>query len=142
MSEYTKQGQNFLNKHNITFKTKFIEYGQHFEDDKEGRDIFKVTFSRPTLTGYRLSNKKQFSLRFGQSINESTGGGGNPPTAYAVLSCIQKYEIGTFEDFCGDFGYDTDSRNAEKIYKLVKKEWEKVNTFFTESEIEELQEIQ
>lgn len=27
----------------------------------------------------------------------------------------------TFEDFCGEFGYDTDSRQAEKIWKACKK---------------------
>jgi hypothetical protein len=27
----------------------------------------------------------------------------------------------TFDDFCGNFGYDTDSRSAERIYKLCKK---------------------
>jgi len=59
-----------------------------------------------------------------------------------VLACIQKYEVGNFQNFCGDFGYDTDSRKAEKIYKAVCKEWEKVNTFFSESELIELQEIQ
>jgi len=27
----------------------------------------------------------------------------------------------TFEDFCGEFGYDTDSRKAENTYNACKK---------------------
>lgn len=63
------------------------------------------------------------------------------PTAYDVLACIEKYEVGSFEDFCGNFGYDTDSRNAVKVYKAVRKESENVRKLFTEQEIELLQEI-
>jgi hypothetical protein len=65
----------------------------------------------------------------------------NSPTAYDVLACLQKYEIDTFEDFCGDYGYDTDSRKAESIYKAVKDEHKNVSMLWNEDEIEELQEI-
>jgi len=48
----------------------------------------------------------------------------------------------SFKDFCGEFGYDTDSRKAFTTYKAVKREWENVSKLFTEDEIELLQEIQ
>lgn len=64
------------------------------------------------------------------------------PTAYDLLTCITKYDPETFEDFCSKFGYDTDSRKAEKIYNAVREEWFQVLTFFTSEEIEELHEIQ
>lgn len=64
------------------------------------------------------------------------------PTAYDVLACLTKYDPGTFEDFCSEFGYDEDSRNAEKTYNAVKDEWQNVRALFTDSEIEQLQEIQ
>lgn len=64
------------------------------------------------------------------------------PTAYDVLACLQKCDPGTFEDFCSEFGYDTDSRKAEKIYKAVVNEWQNVAMLFTDKEIEQLQEIQ
>ena len=142
MSEYQKQANDFLSKNNITFKAKFLKNDYHFSEDKETRDIFNVTFSRPCyVDGFKKQTKK-FSLRFGQSLNDSDYNGGNPPTPYDVLACIQKYEVGDFQNFCGAFGYDTDSRKAEKIYKAVCKEWEKVSNFFSESELVELQEIQ
>ena len=66
----------------------------------------------------------------------------NYPTAYDVLACLQKYDVGTFENFCSEFGYDEDSRTAEKIYKAVCKEYLNVCKLWSDSEIEELAEIQ
>ena len=64
------------------------------------------------------------------------------PTAYDILACLQKYDVGSFEDFCSDFGYDTDSRKAEKIYISVVHEYTQLCTLFTDSEMQEMQEIQ
>lgn len=63
------------------------------------------------------------------------------PTAYDVLSCLQKSDPETFHDFANEFGYDEDSRKAEEIYRAVVKEWRNVERFFTAEEITELQEI-
>lgn len=132
MTEYTKQAVDFLKSIGAKMTAKFIAYKPHFQDDKESRDVFRVTFSRPG---------RRFSLSFGQSLNDSTGRGDKPPTAYDVLACIQKYDPGTFDNFCGDFGYDTDSRKAERIYKAVLKEWAKVEKFFAVEELDKLNEI-
>ncbi len=64
------------------------------------------------------------------------------PSAYDLLTVIQKSDVGSFENFCSEFGYDTDSRKAESIYHGVVKEWTKVQRFFTKTELEQLQEIQ
>ena len=63
------------------------------------------------------------------------------PDAYDILACMEKYDVGSFEDFCNEFGYDTDSRNAEKIYNSVKEQYTKLQTLFNQEEIEELAEI-
>lgn len=63
------------------------------------------------------------------------------PDAYSVLACLTKYDVGTFEDFCGEFGYDTDSRKAKKTYKAVREEYLNVCALFSHDEIELLQEI-
>lgn len=129
---YQQHAAELLQKFGVKFSTKFLEHGRHFPEDKESRDIFGVTFRR---------GSSSFSLRFGQSINNSDHAGSTAPTSYDVLAGIIKNDPGTFEDFCGDFGYDTDSRTAERTYKAVVKEWQKVNRFFTSEEIEQLQEI-
>ena len=64
------------------------------------------------------------------------------PSAYDVLACIEKYEVTYFEDFCSNYGYDTDSRKAYKTYKAVKREWENVKKLFSEDQLELLREIQ
>jgi hypothetical protein len=63
------------------------------------------------------------------------------PTAYDVLACVTKWNPGTFENFCSEFGYDEDSRRALKTYKAVCKEWRNISKLFTETELEQLQEI-
>jgi len=69
-------------------------------------------------------------------------GFGKKPTAYDILSCIpNSYPGQTFEDFCADYGYDPDSRNAYRIYEACKKELEGLMMLFNEEELEELREI-
>ena len=134
MSEHEKKAEDFLQKHGIRFKPRFLRYGAHFTETDESRDIFRCTFRR--------GRARLVIPEFGQSLNDSDGGGGNPPHPYDVLACIQKYDPGTFENFCGDIGADTDSRSAEKTYKAVAKEWKRVEAFFSAEELEALQEIQ
>jgi hypothetical protein len=62
-------------------------------------------------------------------------------TAYDILASSTLYDPGTFEDFCGDCGYDTDSRRAMDVYLAVQKDWSAVCAFFTEEERAELAEV-
>lgn len=64
------------------------------------------------------------------------------PRAYDILASVTKYDPGTFENFCGDFGYDTDSRKADKVYHDVVDEWKNIEKLFTEEQLELLTEIQ
>ena len=63
------------------------------------------------------------------------------PTAYDVITCLTKYHPGTFEDFCSEFGYDTDSKKAEKTYYAVLKEYADVSSMFSADVLEAMQEI-
>lgn len=132
MANYNQQAADFLQATATQLNVKFTKHGKHFADDKENRDIFRVT----------LKNKKHtFRFNFGQSISQSTGTGENMPPAYDILSCLTHYEVDTFDNFCRDFGYDADSRKAYKIYKAVLREWKNIELLFTPDEIELLQEI-
>jgi len=69
---------------------------------------------------------------------------GKAPTAYDVLACISG-DVNcpdTFEDFCGEYGYDLDSRKAFATFKRCATFAERLQAFFTEEEREALAEIQ
>lgn len=63
------------------------------------------------------------------------------PNEYDILACLTKYDPGTFEDFCDEFGYDEDSRSAEQIYLACIKEYKQLTRIFTAEQMEELCEI-
>lgn len=131
MSEYEKQANDLLKSMNVGFKAEFVKYGSHFEGETEKRDIYKCVFSR---------GDDNLVIEFGQSIVNS--GKGIPPTAYDVITCMEKYDPEDFDFWCDNLGFDNDSRRAERIYKLCVKQWRQVSGFFTEEELEELREVQ
>ena len=125
--DYRKQASDFCKKHGVTMKVGEPEYARPHWDDKNYHYIFPVTLRK---------KGRQMTLRFGQSL----AAGSEEPDAYDVLACITKYDPCTFEDFCGEFGYDTDSRRAEKCWKAVTREWKAVARVFGDV-LEELREI-
>lgn len=133
-SPYEVQAIEFLDKFNIEFETVFTGYRKHFIDDKKKRGTYEVTFLKRT---YPI---KTLEIAFGQSITNSEKK--KAPTAYDVLACLTKSDPGTFDDFCGEYGYNNDSRKAFKVWESVAEEWQKVKTFFSKSELNELMEIQ
>jgi hypothetical protein len=126
---YDDQAQKFLAKTGATIETKLLGSMPCFDDDKENRDVYMVTIKR---------DKKTWSFRFGQSIADS---GISKPSDYDILAAITKSDPGTFADFCNDFGYDTDSRRAEKTYFAVQDEWSNVQRMFGDC-LKELEAIQ
>jgi hypothetical protein len=125
---YQQQGIEFLRSTGTTFTASYKDHAPYFIGEKESRDIYYITLK---------NSRHRYRFTFGQSIANS----GMAPSAYGVLAGITKSDPGTFEDFCGEFGYDRDSRNAEKIYNAVVKEWENVQKLFPEIELEQLREI-
>ena len=112
------------------------EYKKHFDTDEVKRYVFKIQLKK---------GGREYTFDFGQSISE----GDNEPTLYDVLSCLQKYDSDTFEDFCDKLGYDNESRSAEKTYKAfvkeykaVLKEYKAMERLFTSDELELLKEVQ
>lgn len=125
---YNKAAYVIANFLGLKMKVGSSEYKKHFQGDKANRYVFKITL---------LKGGKQYTFDFGQSIAEDS----NEPTLYSVLACLQKYDVGSFEDFCDDFGYDIDSRSSSKIYKAVCKEYENMNRLFRSEELELLSNI-
>lgn len=159
-NKYEQQAEDFLTKTKTTIEIEYIGHGMHFDDDKQTRDIYRFTIKK---------GERKYTATFGQSIvNSGTATAdhvftddyirmGRPypnkdgsdykqkrkaPRAYDILSCLTKSDPGTFEDFCADFGYNTDSRKAEKVYFAVQKEFKGVCSIWNEAEREQLADIQ
>jgi hypothetical protein len=126
---YTQQAEATAKKLNIDLVILDSEFKKHFADDTKERYVFKCKLKR---------GKKSFTFNFGQSIFN----GSQEPGMYDILACLQKYDVGTFENFCDEFGYTNDSRKAERIYKAVVKEFNNMSRLFTPDELDFLNEMQ
>lgn len=168
-NEYTEQAEKFLQDANATMKIEF--QGRAINTawkEKELRNLYAVTITTPrgsytfdfwdslhnteitqmTVEQYArkhfrmlyedmtYSEKKKASAELAKMQKEAR------PTYYDVLACLTKYEPGTFEDFCSEYGYDEDSRTAERIYFAVQKEFANLKRIFDPEQLEAMQEIQ
>lgn len=130
MNDYEKQAKDFLNLTGSILKVNFLKHDKYFDDDEEARDIYEITLSR---------QKRSFVFTFGQSIIKTEEK--KKPTAYDIFACLTKYDPGNFENFCADYGYDTDSRKAEKTYNAVVNEYNNLKMLYNDKELELLAEI-
>mgnify|MGYP001244306717 CR=1 FL=1 len=159
MNEYEIQAEEFLTKTGTTFKAVLLGHFKQFPDDTEKRDVYEITLER---------KGKSYAFKFGQCLAKSGGkheldrkqkyedacrkAGRWPsiegysrttaqkPTAFDVLACLEKYDPETFEDFCTNYGYDTDSRSALQTYLAVQDEFKNVIKLFGDV-LEDLQDL-
>jgi len=165
MNEYIKQANEFLAKANATIKIEFSGLAVNRQwKEKKKRCFYDVTIATPRgsmnfefwdsihnteiqqitleqwarkhhLDVYDYFDKAHAQKQLKAAKKEAK------PTAYNVLACLTKYDPGTFEEFCSDFGYSEDSRTAEQIYFAVVKEYKQLSRIFTAEQMEALQEI-
>jgi len=93
-------------------------------DDSARMDHWKVTLR---------SGKRQMTLTFSKGF----GHNGAEPTADEVLDCLASDSASVenardFEDWAQEFGYDTDSRKAEKTYRQCERQAEKLKRLLGE----------
>ena len=113
-----------------------------FWDSIRNAEIKTMTLEEYAQKRYRklfsdlpYTEKKQAKKEFAAEKNAAV------PSVYDVLACLTKYDPGTFEDFCSEYGYSEDSRTAERIYFAVQKEYTQLARLFTPDEMDELAEI-
>ena len=119
----------FLKDTETTITKKYVKNGPYFEGETEYRDIYRITLSR---------NGENYSFNFGQSIANQ----GKEPTNYDILACLEKYDYGSFEDFCNELGYDPYSKKSKKAYKACEDQHQKLAYMFGQDEMDKLREIQ
>lgn len=136
MNEYVKQAQDFLKSCNATMEISYtgMELNSNWRD-KELRNTYFTTITTPRGT---------MKVKFWDSVYNTERG--IKPTEYDILACLEKYDVGTFEDFVNEFGYDIsepdDSRCVKRIYKAAIREYQDLCRCFTEDQIDSLREIQ
>lgn len=168
MNDYIKQATDFLQKAHAEMKIEYVGTAVNREwKEKEKRCLYEVTLTTPrgsmtfdfwdsisnteikTMT-FEAYAEKRYRVVF-SSLTQAEKMQANKelaskkksavPSVYDVLACLAKYDPGTFEDFCSDYGYDEDSRTAERIYFAVQKEYTQLARLFTPEQMEELAEI-
>lgn len=93
-------------------------------------DVWRVTISR---------NGKTMRVPFTQG----SGFKGKPPTADTLLeSLVSDANAGMedFEEFCSNFGYDADSREAHKTWTACQSIGERLPKVITSEEFEKINE--
>lgn len=83
---------------------------------------------------HRNHGRKAMTVYFSMGV----GLNGREPSAAEVLSSLASDAAGiqnarSFEDWCGEYGYDTDSRKAERIFKVCEREADKLRRFLGSS---------
>lgn len=164
-SLYDEAAKLFLKVTNTELTIEYIKHGL-MDWDKEGgdtRDIYRFilkvgnriyvsTYGNSIVKSQRYIDKitkKEYSqqgtgLGYGNSRTvtqrflkeECRLISGTLPTVYDILSCLTWYDTNTFEDFCATYGYDEDSRQAEKTYLNIKSEYTGLCALYSENEME------
>ena len=133
-NEYDTQAEQFLTSNEIKFRatlsdTKAPAWG---DNGKHGHH-YRVTLSKPAA---------RLTFDFWGSIADAEKGI-QTVSAYSVLACISggAYTPETFADFCGEYGYESDSIKALQTFRRCSAFAKRLRAFFTEAELEQLQEI-
>lgn len=122
----------FLADCGVTMTARFDGHQKYFDDDKQARDVWRVTIRR---------GRKSFTVRFGQSILDSENG--IPPCVVDVLCCITKDDPGTFREWLDNWSEkDEDDltvaerRRLVKQWRAVKGEWRGVDRVLGDCDLE------
>ncbi len=137
MINYNEKTRNFLKKVGATVQITFVKKDRspaHW-NDRDFRNIYKVVIRR---------KGKQYTYKFYDSVFHTNRN--IKPSEYDVLSCLTKYDVGSFEEFCSEYGYEIyndygrTNLTSKKVYNAVVKEYENVERIFGDV-LEEFAEI-
>ena len=135
MTTYEQQAQEFLEKCNARMEIGFIGCMKNDKwEDKESRNRYEVTLSTPNGS---------MTFPFWDSLMNTHNK--EVPSAYSILACLEKYDVGTIDDFVYEFGYEvrkwSDVKRIESIYNAVVKEYKNLCRIFTPEQMNMLREI-
>jgi hypothetical protein len=137
----------FVTDNGITIKCARTDRNSNMPDSLD-MDHWKVRLRRDTDTAVIVNGAVDMSRSdrvrvMTLTFSKGSGHNGAEPTADEVLDCLASDAAGVentsdFEDWCSDYGYDADSRKAEKIYKACVHQSERLKTFLGDDLYEQL----
>lgn len=135
MTDYNKQAQEFLDKCNARMEIIFVcRMKNEAWQDVTSRNRYEVVITTP---------KGTMAFTFWDSTYNTNNC--QKPSAYSILACLEKYDVGTIDDFVREFGYEvhkwSDVKRIEDIYNAVVKEYNDLCRIFTPEQMEMLREI-
>ena len=116
--DYAETLPEFIERLGIRLSAKWADSNPNM-DDSANMDHWRVTLKL---------GRKQMTIPFSMGY----GHGGKEPEVADVLSCLASDSTSadeSFEDWCSEFGYDTDSRRAERTWRIVGKQAERLEKF-------------
>ena len=136
MDEYVKQAKDFLESCNATMKITKIGYEANKNwDENIYHNTYRATIKTPMGSMW---------VKFWDSVYNTERG--IEPNEYDILTCLEKYDVGTIDDFVQEFGYEVnewaDVKRIQNIYNAVKRQYKSLCRCFTPEQIEAMQEIQ
>jgi len=137
LSDYDKQAQVFLDKFGLKVTFNLMDCDNPSWDKENSHNHYRITITR------KDTPKQKLTFQWWDSIHNTEKN--EQPTAYDALSTLASDSTeysNSFEEFCGEMGYDTDSITASKTWKAYSKLASRINDFFTDEEMEDLREIQ
>lgn len=135
MNEYVKQAREFLEACNATMKITWIgcEINKNWNDNIQ-RNVYRATIKTP---------KGVMCVKFWDSAYNTERG--LEPTEYDVIASLEKYYVGSIDDFVRDFGYEVrewaDVKRIQNIYNAVKRQYKSLCRCFTPDQINAMREI-
>lgn len=135
MTTYEQQAQEFLEKCNARMEIEFVGRMRNDNwEDKELRNRYEVTLATPNGS---------MTFPFWDSLMNTHNK--EVLSTYSILACLEKYDVGTIDDFVHEFGYEvrkwSDVKRIENIYNAVVKEYKNLCRIFTPEQMDMLREI-
>lgn len=99
--------------------------------------------NNPNMPEWKDADHWKCIIRFQRSkltiyFSQGYGHNGKEPKLTDVLDCLASdasgfENAGSFEDWANEYGYDYDSRKAERIYETIERQAKRLKKFLGES---------
>ena len=142
MVEYENHAREFLNKCTAELEVHYAGTTvNHLWNEKQKRDMYSFILKTPrgSMNGIFWDSIKNTKDRWNRGRKPVS------PGAYSILACLEKYDVGSMDDFMHEFGYEIksaqDIANFLQTYNAVVKEYNDLCRIFTPEQMVMLREI-